>query len=244
MLNPPYRILLPSSKEVLLSTQYFEEGCILLINKPKGWTSFDVVAKLRNLFKIKKIGHSGTLDPLATGLLIIATGKYTKLLNEFQNYDKQYLATFCLGAITPSYDAEYEPLFYQSASHITPEMLETFLQRFRGEIEQIPPPFSAIKIGGKRAYELARQKQDIQLRPRKVHIYQFIITAFHSPENIQALIYCSKGTYIRSLIHDLGQALGVGAYLKELQRTHIGTYSLENAWEIQEIIDFVQIQKQ
>jgi tRNA pseudouridine55 synthase len=239
-LKNPYSLLLPTAEQDALQKIDFEAGCLLLVNKPQRWTSFDVVAKLRNILKIKKIGHSGTLDPLATGLLIIATGKYTKLLNELQNYDKEYVATFCFGATTPSYDAEFEPDFCNSTDAITVEVVKSAFLNFEGEIEQTPPPFSAVKIDGKKAYQLARQQKEVKLAPRKVTIYSLKLTSFLNPQNVQAIVHCSKGTYIRSLAHDLGQLLKVGAYLKSLQRTRIGNFNIANAWELADIIQMVK----
>jgi tRNA pseudouridine55 synthase len=235
-----YSLFLPRSAKEALQKIDFEAGCLLLVNKPQRWTSFDVVAKLRNILKVKKIGHSGTLDPLATGLLILATGKYTQLLSELQNYDKEYIATFCFGATTPSYDAEFEPDFYNSTDAITIEAVKSAFLNFEGEIEQTPPPFSAVKINGKKAYQLARQQKKVTLEPRKVTIYSLRLISFLNPQNVQAAVHCSKGTYIRSLAHDLGQVLKVGAYLKSLQRTRIGNFNLADAWELADIIQVVK----
>jgi tRNA pseudouridine55 synthase len=235
-LENPYSLLLPNSPKEALQKIDFEAGCLLLVNKPQGWTSFDVVAKLRNTLKVKKIGHAGTLDPLATGLLLVATGKRTKLLNELQNYDKEYVATFCFGATTPSYDAEFEPDFYNPTDAITIDALKSAFLNFEGEIQQTPPPFSAIKIDGKKAYQLARRQKEVKLEPRKVTIYSLKLISFLNPQNVQAIVHCSKGTYIRSLAHDLGQFLKVGAYLKDLRRTRIGNFNIADAWELADII--------
>ncbi len=215
----------------------FAAGETLLFDKPKGWTSFDVVKKVRGLVRVKKVGHAGTLDPLATGLLILCTGKKTKTIESIQGQEKEYEVEFRLGATTPSYDAEFPPENIVDCSHLTEADLERELEQFRGEIEQYPPKFSAVKVGGKRAYKAARKGQDIELRPRNVTVYAFDLLEFRAPDWGRAVIRCSKGTYIRSLVHDLGQALGVGGYILELKRTRIGPHQLENAWEINEFAE-------
>lgn len=212
----------------------FLEGQTLLFNKPKSWTSFDMVKKVRNTIKIKKVGHAGTLDPLATGLLILCTGKHTKRITAIQDQEKEYVVTFKLGAITASFDMEEEETDLKDASHIKLEVLTKAMATFEGDIEQIPPAFSAVKVNGKRAYISARKGKEIILPPRKVSIYEFSLQDFSSTEAVTARVRCSKGTYIRSLVHDLGQQLGVGAYIRELCRTRIGEYSLDDAWEIQD----------
>lgn len=219
-----------------LSPENFAEGLTLLVNKPLHWTSFDVVAKIRNTAGCKKIGHAGTLDPLATGLLILCTGKKTKTIQEIQDADKIYTLTFCLGATTPSYDAEFPPENIRDTSHITREMVDIGMQQLTGRIEQIPPVFSAIKKEGKKAYELARKGKSIELAPRPVHIYAFELLKWESPSHIEARVVCQKGTYIRSLVHDLGQLLGVGAYLTSLERTAIGKFRLEDAWNLESLL--------
>ena len=213
----------------------FLAGQTLLFDKPQGWTSFDVVRKVRNLIRIKKVGHAGTLDPLATGLLIICTGRATKTIEAIQAQEKEYEALIRFGAITASYDAEQPEEQVQDVSHLDRATIEAALSAFRGEIEQVPPKYSAVKVKGKRAYQAARQGQDIQLKSRRVHIYAFDLLdqAPDDPTCWHARIRCSKGTYIRSLAHDLGQALGTGAYLKGLIRTRIGDYRLEDAWTIE-----------
>jgi tRNA pseudouridine55 synthase len=210
----------------------FEEGQVLLINKALEWTSFDAVRKIRNLIRIKKVGHAGTLDPLATGLLIICTGKFTKRINEFMAQEKEYTGHFTLGATTPTYDLESEPGNFQPYEHITEEQLQSAAQQFTGPILQIPPAHSAIKINGKRVYELARQGKEVQLEPRPVTIYAFEITSVNLPV-IGFRVVCSTGTYIRSLAHDFGAALGCGAYMSSLCRTRIGTFQLEAAQSIE-----------
>jgi tRNA pseudouridine55 synthase len=206
----------------------FEEGQVLLIDKPLEWTSFDIVQKLRGIIKVKKIGHAGTLDPLATGLLIVCTGKFTKKINEYMAQVKEYTGTFTLGATTPTYDLESEPQEAKPFEHITAEEITKVTQQFTGEILQIPPAHSAIKVGGKRVYELARQGKEVKLEPRKVTIHAFEITAIELPV-VHFRIVCSTGTYIRSMAHDVGQALQCGAYLSSLRRTKIGDFSAADA---------------
>ncbi len=214
----------------------FQEGQTLLFNKPKGWTSFDVVKKVRGIIQRRvgrtKVGHAGTLDPLATGLLILCTGRHTKLIESMQNLGKGYVVTFKLGATTASYDAEFPEENISDTSQITQEMVEAALGNFRGEITQLPPIFSAVKIDGKRAYKSARKGKEVKLRPRNVVVTRFELLEYQGPNAISAEIHCSKGTYIRSIIHDLGQALGVGGYILELERTFIGPHKLTDAWEI------------
>ncbi|HTE30522.1 MAG TPA: tRNA pseudouridine(55) synthase TruB [Chryseolinea sp.] len=211
-----------------------DAGRILLINKPLTWTSFDVVNKLRFKLKIKKIGHAGTLDPLATGLLIICVGKMTKRIEEFMGQEKEYTGTFILGQITPSYDLETAVSEQRDFSHITPEMIKAAATPFVGKINQLPPMHSAIRIGGKRAYEFARKGQDIELKPREVEILAFEITSIVLPE-VGFRIVCSKGTYIRSVARDFGNALQVGAHLASLCRTRIGNYTLDEALELDQV---------
>ena len=206
---------------------------IILIDKPKEWSSFDVVKKVRNILRIKKIGHAGTLDPLATGLLILCTGKATKQIADIQEQPKIYEVVFKLGATTASYDAEHPEEHICNASFITQEMLLEAMKIFTGLISQYPPAYSAVKVDGKRAYESARKGKEIQLKAREVMIYSFDLDEFSSIDAVKATIKCSKGTYIRSMIHDLGQQLGVGAYIRELRRTHIGAYAVAEAWQIE-----------
>ncbi len=210
----------------------FPAGEVLLFNKPKEWSSFDVVKKIRGLIRIKKVGHAGTLDPLATGLLILCTGKKTKTIESIQGQEKEYITEFRLGATTASYDMEHPPENERDCSHLTREMIEAALPPFRGDIQQMPPVYSAIKVDGKRAFKSARKGKKVELKPRIVQVYEFELLDFKAPDWGKARIRCSKGTYIRSLVHDLGQALGVGAYISELTRTRIGEFHLENAWEI------------
>ncbi len=215
------------------------EGEILLVNKPYRWTSFDVIGSLRGLIKHLigkkiKIGHAGTLDPLATGLLIVCTGKATKRIEEFMAFDKEYKGTFVLGATTASYDMEKEVNETFPTEHITAEMIREAAQRLSGDIMQVPPMFSAIKVDGKRAYESARKDKDLGLAARPVSVPVFEITRIDMPE-IDFRIVCSKGTYIRSLARDFGVSLNSGAYLSALCRTRIGPHKLENALTVEEL---------
>ncbi|MBC5992099.1 tRNA pseudouridine(55) synthase TruB [Pontibacter cellulosilyticus] len=212
----------------------FAEGEILLINKPLDWTSFDVVKKVRNTIRVKKVGHAGTLDPLASGLLILCTGKYTKRIDEIQAQEKEYTGTIRLGEITPSYDRETEVTETCDISHLTAEEVTAAAQSFVGTIEQVPPIYSAVMVDGKRAYDLARKGKSAELKPRTITIKAFDITRIEGPE-IHFRVICTKGTYIRSLAHDLGQKLGCGAHLSSLVRTRIGEYKLEDALTIEDI---------
>lgn len=210
----------------------FEEGKVLLINKPLRWTSFDAVRKIRNLIRIKKVGHAGTLDPLATGLLIICTGKFTKKINEYMSQEKEYTGTFTLGATTPTYDLESEPDNFKPTGSVTEELLKSTTTQFTGEIMQVPPAHSAIKVDGKRVYELARKGKEVKLEPRKITIKEFEITKVEMPI-VHFKVVCSTGTYIRSLANDFGAALGCGAYLSSLCRTRIGSFLLDDAMSIE-----------
>ena len=207
---------------------------VLLVNKPLEWTSFDVVNKLRYVLRMKKIGHAGTLDPLATGLLIICTGKMTKRIEEFMGWEKEYTGTLIIGQTTPSHDLETEVSDPVDISAITPVRIHEVAAALTGDLEQIPPAHSAIKIGGKRAYKFARTGKEVKLQPRKVSVPVFEITRVALPE-VDFRIVCSKGTYIRSLVRDFGQQLGVGAYLSALCRTRIGEYRLEDAQTIEQL---------
>ncbi|MBZ5856654.1 tRNA pseudouridine(55) synthase TruB [Flavihumibacter profundi] len=211
----------------------YAEGQVLLIDKPLGWTSFDAVRKIRNLVRTKKVGHAGTLDPLATGLLIICTGKFTKKINEYMAREKEYTGTITLGAVTPTYDLESEPIKQSDPAGISKTQLEAAAQKFTGPILQIPPIHSAIKINGKRVYELARKGHDVQLEPRPVTISVFEITKIEMPL-VSFRVVCSTGTYIRSLANDFGAALGCGGYLSSLRRTRIGEFSVNDAMDIEE----------
>ena len=211
-----------------MQPQLQDEGRVLLIDKPLEWTSFDVVNKLRYKLKIKKIGHAGTLDPLASGLLIICVGKMTKRIEEFMGMEKEYTGKFVVGQTTPSYDLETAVTEQQDISSLTETLIHQAAKSLTGKISQVPPTHSAIKIGGKRAYEFARKGQDLVLQPREVEIKEFEITGIALPE-VTFRIVCSKGTYIRSIARDFGEALGTGAYLSELCRTRIGNYLLKDA---------------
>jgi tRNA pseudouridine55 synthase len=208
-------------------TNPFEEGQVILVNKPLRWTSADVVKKIRNRVHAK-VGHAGTLDPLATGLLILCTGKFTKKINEFMAQEKEYTGTFTLGATTASFDLETETENQKDYSHITAANIEAVAKQFLGEILQVPPVYSAIKKNGQRSYDLARQGKAVTLEGRKVTIRVFEMEILQLPL-VAFRVVCTTGTYIRSLAHDVGQALGCGAYLSSLCRTRIGQYRLEDA---------------
>ena len=210
----------------------FEQGQVLLIDKPLRWTSFDVIQKLRKIIGIRKIGHAGTLDPLATGLLIICTGKFTRSINEYMAQEKEYTGTFTLGATTPTYDLESEPENFKPVETITDEVINSATKNFMGEILQIPPIHSAIKIGGTRVYELARQGKEVKLEPRKITIKEFKITKIEMPI-VYFKVVCTTGTYIRSLAFDFGEVLGCGAYLSSLCRTRIGEFTVEDATNLE-----------
>lgn len=217
----------------------FHDGYVFLIDKPLGWTSFDVVRKIRNAAKVKKTGHAGTLDPLATGLLIICTGRFTKKINEYMAQVKEYTGTFTLGAVTPTYDLESEPIEHKPYDHLTTEQLKNIAVSLTGEISQVPPIHSALKVDGKRGYELARKGIEVEMKPRNITVFEFEITAINLPE-VSFRIVCSTGTYIRSIANDFGKAAGCGAYLSKLVRTKIGEHSLENAMNINEALDFIK----
>ena len=219
----------------------FAEGEMLLINKPYTWTSFDVVGKIRNSFKpLKlKVGHAGTLDPLATGLLIICTGKFTKMIDEFQAQEKEYTGTMILGAGTPSYDMESEVDETFDISHISEDMIKANTLQFLGDIDQYPPAHSAIKVDGERLYHKARRGENVELKTRRVSISEFEITRIELPE-IDFRVVCSKGTYIRSLVHDFGRAMGNVAYLSALRRTKSGDYHVNNAFEVMELVNHIR----
>lgn len=217
-----------------MTAEDYLQGQILLIDKPLKWSSFQAVNKLKYILKRKydlpkkfKIGHAGTLDPLATGLLIVCTGKFTKRITEIQGQAKEYTGTFIVGATTPSYDLETEVDANFPTGHITSELIHETTQQFLGEIDQKPPVFSAIKKDGKRLYEHARAGEEVEIASRKTTIHEFEITRIELPE-IDFRVACSKGTYIRSLAFDFGKALNSGAYLSVLRRTKIGDYSVEN----------------
>jgi tRNA pseudouridine55 synthase len=219
----------------------FTNGQLLLVNKPYNWTSFDVVGKIRNAFKpLKlKVGHAGTLDPLATGLLIICTGKMTKQIDNFQAQEKEYTGIMVLGETTPSYDMETEADQHFDISNITEEQIKQACSQFIGEIGQYPPVHSAIKIDGERLYQKARRGEDVELKLRTVTISEFEITNITLPE-VTFRVVCSKGTYIRSLANDFGKALNNGAYLSKLRRTRSGDFKIENASEVMELVNYIR----
>jgi tRNA pseudouridine55 synthase len=217
----------------------FLSGEILLVDKPQNWTSFDVVNKLRYAISRKtgklKVGHAGTLDPLATGLLIICTGKKTKELDNYQAQQKEYTGTLKLGATTPSFDAETEEINLLPFDTVTVAMIEDAVKQLTGVIEQTPPQFSAVKVDGKRAYDMARKDKTIEIPKRTITIFAFEITKIELPY-IDFRVQCSKGTYIRTLVNDFGQILGCGAYMTALRRTKNGLFAIENAWNLEDLI--------
>jgi len=212
-----------------------DEGEVILINKPLRWTSFDVANKLKRGCKFSKIGHAGTLDPLATGLLILCTGKKTKQIDSYQAQEKEYTGTFVLGKTTPSVDLETDFDAEYPVEHITKEILENTRVQFLGNIEQIPPIYSAVKVDGERLYKKARRGETAEIKKRSVEISLFEIDSSNFPA-IDFKIVCSKGTYIRSIVRDFGQLAGSGAYLSVLCRTRIGSFELSNAWELTDFI--------
>lgn len=222
-----------------MTSSIFEQGQVLLINKPYDWTSFDVVRKLRSQMRIKKVGHAGTLDPLATGLLILCTGKFTKKINEYMAREKEYTGTLVLGEETPTYDLESIPVKSGDYSSLTEWQIREATRPFTGDILQVPPIHSAIKVGGKRVYELARRGKEVELQARPVTIREFEITRIALPE-VDFRIVCSTGTYIRSVAHDFGKQLGCGAYLAALCRTRIGEFRLADALTMEQAATFIE----
>lgn len=228
----------------------FKKGEVLYLNKPLGWTSFKVVGHVRYHIcrrlgvKKLKVGHAGTLDPLATGVMIVCTGKATKRIEEFQYHTKEYIATIRLGATTPSYDLEHEIDAVYPTEHITRELVEEALKRFVGEIQQVPPAFSACMVNGKRAYDLARKGEDVELKPKLLVIDEIELLECNLPE-IKVRVVCSKGTYIRALARDIGEALDSGAHLTALERTRVGDVRIEdclNPLDFREWIDAQEIE--
>ncbi len=223
----------------------FEEGAVLLFDKPLEWTSFDVVNKVRWLISRKlnkkkcKVGHAGTLDPKATGLVVLCTGKATKLIESLQSTEKTYIAVLKLGATTPSFDLETGEDEFYPTNHISREKIEEVLHSFTGTIQQVPPVFSAIKVNGKRAFDYARKGKELELEARAVTIYEIRINRFELPE-LELTIRCSKGTYVRSLARDIGRALDSGAYLTSLRRTKSGEHHVEQAWSIEQFANAVE----
>ncbi len=218
---------------------FFAEGRTLLIDKPLEWTSFDVVKKIRNTIRVKKVGHAGTLDPLATGLLIICTGKHTKKIESYQAQEKEYTGIFELGKTTPSFDLETEVDGTHSIEHVTEALLSEACSKLTGEISQVPPVFSAIKVGGERVYQKARRNEDVKLEPRQVFIKSFVLTKVDLPE-VHFKIVCSKGTYIRSMARDFGEILGCGAYLKALRRTRIGEFHVDKGESVNSFVERIK----
>ena len=215
---------------------------MLLIDKPFQWTSFDVIGKIRHLIKIRKVGHAGTLDPLATGLLIVCTGKFTKKINEYMAKEKEYTGTITIGATTPTFDLESEPGSFKPYEHITEAEVHDLTSQFTGELMQFPPAHSAIKKDGVRLYELARKGVEIKLEPRKITIQSFVITRIDFPV-VSFRVTCSTGTYIRSLANDFGAALGCGGYLSSLRRTRIGAYLVTDALTIEQLEEKLKEQR-
>ncbi len=217
----------------------FDAGETILINKPTGWSSFDVVNKIKKALKIKKIGHSGTLDPFADGLLILVTGKKTKEAGRFQNLPKTYVGTIALGQTTDTLDTEGEITERKPVPPLTSEKIAAVLSRFLGESLQTPPVYSALKLNGRRAYKLARENREVELAPRKIHIYALELLDFSKAE-LTIRVHCSKGTYVRALARDIAKSLGTVGFLKSLTRTEIGPFSLEEALEVDAFIDTVK----
>lgn len=226
----------------------FKKGEVLYLNKPLGWTSFKVVGHVRYHIcrrlgvKKLKVGHAGTLDPLATGVMIVCTGKATKRIEEFQYHTKEYIATIRLGATTPSYDLEHEIDAVYPTEHITRELVEEALKRFVGEIQQVPPAFSACMVNGKRAYDLARKGEDVELRPKLLVIDEIELLECNLPE-IKVRVVCSKGTYIRALARDIGEALDSGAHLTALERTRVGNVRIEDCLNPLDFKDWIDAQE-
>ncbi len=227
-----------------MSTFDFVNGELLLVDKPLTWTSFDVVGKIRNSTRIKKIkvGHAGTLDPLATGLLIVCTGKLTKKVDEYLAEEKEYTGCIQLGATTPSYDLETEINNTYSTDHITEDLILEAAKSFVGEIDQVSPAYSALRIDGERAYHKARRGEEVKIKSRKVQIVNFDIERIEMP-NLYFRIVCSKGTYIRSLAHDIGKKLNSGAHLTSLRRTRSGNFKIEDAWNLEELIQRIKTER-
>lgn len=214
-------------------------GGVLLVDKPGGWTSFDVVKKIRGTLRVKKVGHAGTLDPIATGLLILCSAGRTKNADAFQALDKTYEGGMRLGAVTPSHDADTEEQDHKPTEHIVPEHVRDVVTGFIGTIMQLPPMYSAVKVKGQRLYVLARKGIEIERALRQVRILRFDILDFALPE-LRFRVECSKGTYVRTLVHDIGAALGCGAYMTGLRRTAIGAFRVDEAWTVESIVQMTQ----
>jgi len=219
----------------------FERGEVLNINKPTDWTSFDVVKKIRGQLKIRKVGHAGTLDPFATGILLICTGRATKKVEELMNLKKEYIAKIEFGKTTDSYDLTGTILCERSAESLKLENISQVLKQFHGEIYQTPPMYSAVKVNGQRLYKLARRGEVVERKPRKIRIYQTDVIDFRNPF-LKLRIVCSRGTYIRALANDMGEILGCGGYLTALTRTRVGDYKLEDSFEIRDLIQEIKHQ--
>ena len=216
------------------------EGKVLLMDKPLRWTSFKMIRRVRGLTFVQKVGHAGTLDPLATGLLIICTGKCTKQINDYMGMDKEYTGTLVLGATTATFDLESQPENFKSIDHLSVDQIKATTQQFIGDIMQLPPQHSAIKKDGVRLYETARQGIEVKVDPRKVRIDNFELTKIDLP-HIEFKVNCSTGTYIRSLVNDFGAALGVGAYMSALRRTKIGDFDVAHAIQWEDLRDEVDV---
>ena len=217
-------------------------GETLLVDKPPQWTSFKVVHTIRKAINVKRVGHTGTLDPLATGLLIILTGKNTKQMMNFEGLSKSYTGTFLLGKTSPSMDTETEMTSRDLPENLNDDLIFETRNIFLGDIEQIPPMYSALKVNGKKLYDLARKGKEVERKPRNVHIYHFEITGINIPE-VHFDIKCSKGTYIRVIANDFGEKLGCGAVLSKLRRTEIGEYSVNDALSVEDFVENYSIGK-
>ena len=223
----------------------FEAGEILYVKKPLHWTSFDVVNRIRRVLcrqldkKKLKVGHAGTLDPLASGVMIVCTGKATKQIESLQEGVKEYIATLELGATTPSFDLEHPIDERYPTAHITRDLVDEKLAAFRGEIWQVPPIYSAVKVDGKRAFDYARKGKEVELKPKLLVIDELEVLRFELPV-LQLRVVCSKGTYIRALARDIGSALGSGAHLTVLDRTRVGNVTLEQCWEIEDLLEKIK----
>jgi len=234
MISPRAVTLGETFREPKLSFN-FELGEILNINKPVGWTSFDVVKKIRGQLNIKKVGHAGTLDPFATGVLLICTGRATKKVEDLMNLKKEYIARIEFGKTTDSYDLTGTIVSERSADNLELENINQVIKQFHGEIYQTPPMYSAVKVNGERLYKLARRGEVVERKPRKIRIYQTDVIDFRNPF-LKLRIVCSRGTYIRALANDMGEILGCGGYLTSLTRTRVGDYKLEDSFEIKDLI--------
>jgi tRNA pseudouridine55 synthase len=214
-----------------LSEVDFESGCVLNVNKPAGWTSFDAVKRIRGITKVRKVGHAGTLDPFATGVLLVCTGKATKQVSELMGLTKEYVAEIELGKTTDTFDGTGTFLSESEPKGVTQTQIESICRTFQGEQLQTPPMFSAVKVNGQRLYKLAREGRTAERQPRKILVHEIQLLSYHNPL-FSVRVTCSKGTYLRALAHDMGEELGCGAYLRNLVRTRIGDYRVEDACEL------------